>query len=66
MNSLVKLVRNNKSKTLKNNKSGVFQLICDFFPKVYVGQTVEFLRNVSQNKNGLSLMEKRIQIFRNI
>ena len=38
-NTLGKFIKNSKSKTDKNKKSGVYQLTCKDCPKTYVGQT---------------------------
>ena len=38
-NSLGKYIRNNKSKTVKEEKSGVYQLNCGSCNKIYIGQT---------------------------
>lgn len=38
-NSLGKRLKNSKSKTNKNNKSGIYQLKCGSCPKIYIGQT---------------------------
>lgn len=38
-NSIAKHIKNNKTKTDKSNKSGVYKLTCSNCPKNYVGQT---------------------------
>ena len=38
-NSLGKLIKNNKSKSNKLTKSGVYMLQCGSCPKIYIGQT---------------------------
>ena len=38
-NSLGKYIRNNKSKTVNKEKSGVYQLKCGSCNKIYIGQT---------------------------
>lgn len=38
-NNLRNFIKNNKDKTSKNNKSGVYQLTCADCPKTYIGQT---------------------------
>ena len=38
-NNLGKFIKNNKTKTVKNKKSGVYKLTCGDCPKIYIGQT---------------------------
>ena len=38
-NTLGKLIKNNKTKTKKENKCGVYKLSCGSCPKIYIGQT---------------------------
>ena len=51
-NSLGKWLKNSKSKTDKNNKSGIYQLNCGTCPKTYIGQTGRsFKTRIKEHKN---------------
>ena len=51
-NTLGKLIKNNKAKTKKEQKSGVYQLKCGTCPKIYIGQTGRsFYKRIKEHKD---------------
>jgi hypothetical protein len=50
-NTLAKFIKNNKSKTIKGKKSGVYKLNCQTCPKFYIGQTGRcFEKRINEHK----------------
>ena len=52
-NKLSKYIKNNKTKSSKQNKSGVYKLTCGTCPKFYIGQTGRsFEKRIKEHKFG--------------
>lgn len=51
-NTLGKFIKNNKTKTKKEQKSGIYQLNCGTCPKIYIGQTGRsFYKRIKEHKD---------------